>query len=175
MQERQIVTLLFDAAEQGDLQKLNELLLQGIDVNTFNDSGDSLLSVACGGSSLRYARKIVELLIDHGADMNKYLPGGHTPLFKAVLANRPVVVKILLEKGANPNINLFPKHSPKIVSSALDLAYTRFLNAVVRQKKGYYDDFNVMLSEIYGCKCMLFLLTEAGARMSITEGVPEYS
>ena len=42
------------------------------------------------------------LLIEAGANVNQKLPDGQTPLSEAILFNRPDVVRVLLEHGANP-------------------------------------------------------------------------
>lgn len=51
-------------------------------------------------------------LIDDGADPNWIYPQvGHTPLYNACVANQTHVVRILLERGADPNLRM-NYHSP---------------------------------------------------------------
>ena len=46
--------------------------------------------------------KVVELLLDGGAEPNKEDHNGDTPLNVAVVHSHPRVVQLLLERGANP-------------------------------------------------------------------------
>ncbi|MBN1904693.1 MAG: TonB family protein [Deltaproteobacteria bacterium] len=58
------------------------------------------LVVAAGSSSL----KVVDLLINSGAELNKPDEKAFTPLLSACLTGRPEVVKYLLDKGAKVNV-----------------------------------------------------------------------
>jgi len=62
--------------------------------------GTTPLIVAAGSSSL----KVVDLLINSGAKLNKTDEKAFTPLLSACLTGRPEVVKYLLDKGANVNV-----------------------------------------------------------------------
>lgn len=165
---------LFQAIAQANLPHIKKLVSLGADVNGLNEAGQTPLAVACAEPSSKEARLIVEYFLETGADINKYDAGGSTPLVNAVRAGRHTIVQRLLEHGANPNINIYPKRTPRIVSSALDLVFNRYVIAVVKSKKGY-DDYNVLESEIQHCRNMMFMLTEAGARRHEYEPVPEYS
>jgi ankyrin repeat protein len=166
---------LFLAIEKADIRRVKRLVRMGADVNGLNASGETPLAVACCSPQNSEIKKVVAYLINEGADINKFESGGYTPLFRAVLANRPFVVQMLLENGDNPNIKYFPQNTPKDISSAFDLAYMRFLEAVIKQKKGYYDDFNILQSQIFCNQSLMLLLSEAGARHHEKEVVPEYS
>lgn len=67
--------------------------------------------------------------IDKGADINKPW-NGFTPLQAAVLANEPIVVRHLLDKGADPRIRLNRPGKPYDNMTALELA-----EYLVRQQK----------------------------------------
>lgn len=72
-----------------------------IDINVKNRAGVSALMYACSSGW----QKIVEFLIDHGADIElKDNENGATPLFFAVRFNRVNVVKFLLSHNANKDI-----------------------------------------------------------------------
>jgi ankyrin repeat protein len=170
---------LFKAIHQADLAHVKRLMKKGADLNGFNDAGQTPLAVACYASEPMHARPIIEYFLKKGADINKYNDGGATPLFNAVRAGRHLLVQRLLEEGANPNINLFPKRTPSIVSSALDLVFNRYIAAIVRSKKCLAGpsrpEYEIAEVEIESCRSLMFLLTEAGARRHEYEPVPEYS
>ena len=46
----------------------------------------------------------MEILIKHGADVNKQDILGCTPLIYAALSNKPEITKLLLKYGADPSI-----------------------------------------------------------------------
>lgn len=166
---------LFKAIENAHVMRIKHLVNLGADVNLANINGETPLAVACYEIEENELEQVILYLLEKGADINKYEGKGFTPLFYAVLANRPAVVQSLLEKGANPNINFFPEFFPKVISSALDLAYTRYLSAVVSEMKGSYKDLRTIQNVMIGCQSIMFLLREAGAKINKHEPVPEYS
>jgi len=166
---------LFDAIIGSDLTSISALLASGADVNGFNDKDETPLIAACRNLKGKEVFAVINLLISNGADINKFSSGGFTALFYAVIERRLLLVQTLLEKGANPNINFFSDKKPMIVSSALDLAFSRYLKTIIYDKKGYFDDFYQAQSELKCNTSMIFLLTEAGARRLEKDVVPEYS
>lgn len=175
MQASTLTDQLFDAVRDAQMERIRELVALGADINSTNDEGFTPLVLACTHPDIRRAGSLISCLLEEGADVNKCDHSGYTPLFIAVLAKRLGIVQTLLERGANPNINFFPNHTPKVVSSALDLVHKRYLNAVIKEKKGLYDDFGLLQDEIDGCRGLMLILTEAGARQYEKEFVPEYS
>ena len=97
---------LIDAARNGDIQRVQELLENGADINSIGYDGDTALIRA---SDKGYV-DIVKLLLDYGADPNiQSEEGGDTALILA--STHPDtwhvytdIVRLLLENGANPNI-----------------------------------------------------------------------
>src|SRR5439155_1321111 len=82
---------------------LKRLLKQGADPNKRNDANATALMWAA--TDLEKTR----VLVDHGADVNARSDDLRTPLM--IAARRPgnaAVVKLLLERGANPNPNAHP-------------------------------------------------------------------
>ncbi len=104
---------------------LEQLLKMGADPNRKNDQGATALMW-----SARDLGK-TRLLIDHGADVNAKSDDLRTPLM--IAARKPgnsLVVKLLLEHGANPNANAKPETESSALLEALtagDAASTELL------------------------------------------------
>ncbi|CAI4227539.1 unnamed protein product [Auanema sp. JU1783] len=90
---------LIDAIRQKDLSALVEAVESGaVDVNFTDDVGQTLCNWASAFGSL----EMVQYLCDKGADVNK----GHksSSLHYASCFGRPDIVKVLLQRGANPDL-----------------------------------------------------------------------
>jgi ankyrin repeat protein len=88
------------AIERGDVARARELLDSGFDANARNRWGQPALYCAV----LRGDLEMVRLLMDRGAraeQRSRLL--GDTALTLAVKDNRPDIVTLLLDKGADPN------------------------------------------------------------------------
>src|ERR1700746_344516 len=104
---------------------LVKLLKMGADPNKKNDANATALMWAA--ADLEKTR----LLLDHGADVNARSSDLRTALMIAALrpGNRPAV-KLLLERGANPNPNAHPaaESSPLLeAATAADAATMELL------------------------------------------------
>ena len=92
------VTLLMHAAAFGNLETMKFLIESGADVNARNDFGATALLW-----SARDPQK-AKLLIEFGANVNAQSKQGRTPLMMAaMLDGGSEIVKLLLDKGGNPN------------------------------------------------------------------------
>lgn len=97
-----------------------------------------------------YYVKIAEILLQHGADINKK-SNGIAPLhFAANVPNNeePILLKYLLDKGANPNIIDFQGSTPLFVANfadnqeVIDLLLKFGADPSIRNNKGVlYKDF----------------------------------
>jgi len=87
---------LINAAKEGDLKQVQELVDKGADVDAKNDYGKTALMEAADKGHL----EVVKLLLNKGADVNARQKEGGTALTWAALSGRVEVVKLLLEKGA---------------------------------------------------------------------------
>ena len=89
------------AAEKGDLENVKELLNSKVDVDSLAQStGETPLHHAVGKGH----KKIAELLIVNGADVNGSGFNGNTPLHEAADKDHNVIAELLIANGANVNV-----------------------------------------------------------------------
>lgn len=124
---------IHEAAANGDLDKVQWLIEQGISVNardnTYIDS--SVLHYAAQYGQL----KMVELLLAQGAMLDIKNNSGHTPLTAAIAGGHSDITQFLLNKGADPNIiSFFGNH--------LHLAASKGLSTIIQQLLKYKVDPN---------------------------------
>jgi ankyrin repeat protein len=107
-------TPLWNASGEANLEAMKLLISKGADVNKANLAAETVkngpielfqltpLHQASGSNSF----EAVSLLLDHGAKVDALDARGMTPLLLAVASDRvePRVVKLLLDKGADPKI-----------------------------------------------------------------------
>ena len=95
-------TPLAQAAVRNDVAALRQLLDAGHKADEGGDSWTALIWAARSGSV-----EAINVLLDSGADVN--LPGSTgdnwdaTPLQHAILERQPAAVRLLLDRGADPN------------------------------------------------------------------------
>lgn len=88
---------LFEAADDGDIQSIEELLKKGANINCAIDGdGSPLIAAARNGN-----QEAVRLLLDKGADPNMAVAGDGNPLIMAAREGHLEVVTLLLDRGAN--------------------------------------------------------------------------
>jgi ankyrin repeat protein len=106
--KRSLNDQLWQAAENGNLAGVKELLAQGANANYDANIDRTPLHNAAECGIREYLDnyiKIVTLLIDHGADVNVRDDIGETPLHKAIQFGGSIeIVKILISRGADVNI-----------------------------------------------------------------------
>ena len=94
------MTDLYDAAEDGDLERVTLLVEQGVDKNQVGgEYGTTALSAAAGNNHLA----VVQFLVEQGADIDKGNTdgAGFNPLHYASSSGHLEVVHYLLEQGAD--------------------------------------------------------------------------
>jgi len=88
---------IIEAAKQGDLAKIQALVGKNPDlVNAKDHNQRTPLYIAAGAGHL----KIVEYLIEEGADVNAWNDAHQNPLLSAAYYGHSEIVSLLLEKGA---------------------------------------------------------------------------
>ena len=127
--------LLLGAAT-GNLAQVQAALNQGADINaTGGAMQDTALIRAVDNNN--YA--VVEyLLLEHGADPNIADITGWTPLHVAVSRLLPAVVKLLLDKGADPTLRNNVDQIPAELLQFLPLAQQNQPNA--QQIRQYFEE-----------------------------------
>ena len=97
--DRQPGLELTDAAHKNDIGKIKHLLESGSETETPKpSSGARPLGWAC----LHGNMEAVQLLLDHGADVNNGDSRGNCPLHAAAFLGHDAIVAVLLSSGANP-------------------------------------------------------------------------
>jgi ankyrin repeat protein len=93
---------LHRAAEEGNIQEIERLILSGYDINLFDDIGQTPLHRAV----LSGQHEAVQVLLRQGADVNANDDAtiGETALALAVQGEFSGLVSLLLESGADPDI-----------------------------------------------------------------------
>ncbi|MGA2775300.1 MAG: ankyrin repeat domain-containing protein [Candidatus Omnitrophota bacterium] len=95
-----IADQLCDAAMGNDIQKVNELIAKGTNVNEKSHYGLTALECAVWNAHT----ELVKLLIDKGADVNEKLDNNETALSiaktKTPERHRDEIVKLLIQAGA---------------------------------------------------------------------------
>ncbi len=90
---------LYKAAENGDIETVEQLIAKGVSVNAKNKSG----SYALNAAAFKNGHKMIKLLLDNGANVNSQNRGLDIPLICATknsIGNEKTV-KILIEAGSN--------------------------------------------------------------------------
>jgi uncharacterized protein len=90
---------VFKAARNNDPQAMTELLDRGLDPNSTNREGDTLLMVA----AMRGYSDLVQILLAHKAAVDRRNRYGDTALLMASLEGHLEVAKLLVEHGAKVN------------------------------------------------------------------------
>jgi ankyrin repeat protein len=97
--EAQTPRALVAAVTLGEVQRVEDLLAQGGDVNGTNQAGRSLLHLAAFNGNTRTVR----ILLSAGADPDATGPRGSTPLMDAAAFGHLKVVQLLVQRGADLN------------------------------------------------------------------------
>ena len=97
MQQDKLNNKLINAAKNGDIKNVKELLAKGADVGTKNKNGETALHFAAWDGHV----DVVKVLIEKGADVDAKDNDGKTALHWAALRGNVEVARVLIEKGAD--------------------------------------------------------------------------
>jgi ankyrin repeat protein len=92
------MTDLYDAANDGDLERVTLLVEHGVDKNLVGGLYDQT-SLSIATSNNHFA--VVQYLVEQGADMDKSDKYGQSPLLLAASNGHLEVTRYLLEQGAD--------------------------------------------------------------------------
>jgi len=98
--------------ENNKMTDIKKLIHEGVDISERDCFGRTPLHIAANHGNIQ----LIEFLVNLGANLNAIDNGGNTPLLQIDCFDN-TVVKILLEYGANPNIENADGRT------VLDLAY----------------------------------------------------
>ena len=99
---------LCDAAEQGNLPVLTQLVSTGTDVNMIGENGNSALAFACANGHA----DCTALLISKGAQANQRSSLGNAPLHAAAWADSLKCIRILVDAQADVDLKSFAGATP---------------------------------------------------------------
>ncbi len=123
-------TLLMTACSKKYLEISKELISAGVDVNKMNDRGKTALIYACDSYSTdsEVVNELVKILLENGANPNKYKKGYDGAIHYAAMYNQVEAVKLLAQNGVNIDAKGSYGRTPLIyaASSAKSLEMVRF-------------------------------------------------
>ena len=93
---------LYGAAMSGNEEVFNYFLDKGLDISRKRPNNTSIIFFAAIGGNI----SIMQKCIDAGLNINEKTPGGSSPLLEAARKNRTEMCHFLLEKGADPLVQL---------------------------------------------------------------------
>jgi ankyrin repeat protein len=130
--ENDAVAPFVDAVERQDLAAVRLMLDAGAPADYHYKDGRSALGSAIEAAARENgdAERIVEVLVQRGANVNRRLPDGRPPLFAAAESGDVRVVKAILEAGARVNERVLDE-------TALDAAERSGHTPVARVLDGY--------------------------------------
>jgi ankyrin repeat protein len=150
---------------------IEQLLKQGADPNKHNDAGATALMWAA--SDLEKTR----VLVNHGANVNARSADLRTPLM--IAARRPgnlATVKLLLDRGANPNPNTNPstESSPLVeAATGADAAIMEALLSKGADAKAAAQPALTMAATFQCAKCLALLVAKDLDKKAYSAALPD--
>lgn len=139
---------LIQAAKTGNTKAIQDLLGQGLDINTQDSTGKTLLVLAASGG--KYAA--AELLIDKGANVDKFDKNGNTLLHYLAANSRKealALMKKAIDKGADIKYANFSKTRETPAAIAINKGNIPSLELLIASGFGHDRYLNNMPMIIY--------------------------
>lgn len=169
---------LYNAAKSGDVEKVEDLIAHGVDVNQLPYQGTSAFAIACVYKHM----DVIDVLLDAGADVDLRSRDGLTPLMEVISQSRNEhieVVQLLLNEGADMRAGMndmsplyYAIQHEKFPIISLLLRYGADVNQAT-------DDFStpLMIASLYGYTSLVKALLSYGAdvRVKDTKGMSALS
>ena len=92
------------AGAGGDISLVKKILSQGLSVNVDDIPQKNVMGSPLASASLAGDVSMMRYLLDQGADVDLRTENAITPLYSAIKSFNPKAVKLLLEEGADPNL-----------------------------------------------------------------------
>ena len=154
----------FNAIQQDNPVKINELLVRGFDPNTVDSKGQTGLFIALNEPS----PKTVRILIDWpGTDVNRLNSNGESVLMLAALKGQQELAEKLVKKGADVNkTGWTPLH---YAASGGHIAIINLLleNSAYIDAESPNGSTPLMMAAMYGTPAAVKLLLQEGADASV--------
>lgn len=116
------------AATEGDLNRVQELLSRGVDVNRpLGSKSNSVLNRAIEGGNAA----VVAAVLDAGADPNAISETGMTPLFFATFFGNPAIVQLLIKHGARTDV-VEERHRNTALLTAVRKGHVEAVDALIK-------------------------------------------
>ncbi|EXL65403.1 hypothetical protein FOPG_18367 [Fusarium oxysporum f. sp. conglutinans race 2 54008] len=153
---------LHEAAKDGLVEVVNQLLKNGADVTSRDDDGWAPINLAAGKGHEAVAR----LLVEKGAALEAKDNDGNTPLSRVAINGHEAVAKLLVEKGANLEAEDEDGYTPLSLAAVngheavARLLVEKGANLEAKDEDGYTP---LSLAAYNGHKAMAILLIEKGA------------
>ena len=153
-------SLLFDAVDNNQIDVVKILLARGMDANSKDADGKTLLYKTLE----KGYGDIAALLIEKGADPQTAV-GTLPPLELAVRANMKVVVKKLLDAGANPDVRTNEGYT--LTEVCVYKGYPEVLEMLMEKGAGIKLDYAILWSIIDGKGLAVPVLLKYGANPNV--------
>ena len=126
-------TPLMSAAQGGDAVSVEMLLLKGANVNARTKKNETALAEAATSGN----EQSVRLLLHAGADVHVQDTRGYTALLYAAGSDAmsPLIVKMLLEKGADPNVKGDGETAPMLAAKRGNSEVAALLGVSEQERK----------------------------------------
>lgn len=140
---------LIDVAFSGDEAKIKELLGLGVDVNTRNQDGTTALLAVLSNAGWRESedtiRRITNLLMNAGADVNVQNATGYTPIFLATMYQKPELMREILKY--NPDLTLADVVGQTPLHMAVGIPNAEIMKILMEHAKTHNIEFDAQLTQ----------------------------